>query len=119
MLKRRFTATLLTLALTYLIIPLQVQEGTHVHYAAEAPLTQWKALDQFTSVESCERSRASFLSIAREFTTEETLRKALSYDGPPPLSAEKGRQAFDLLTLGVPLTRCVNAIGSALERANY
>jgi hypothetical protein len=119
MLKRRFTATLLTLALTYLIIPPQVQEGTHVRYEAEAPVTAWKALDQFGSAESCERSRALFISMAQEFTTTEKLRKALSYHDLPPLSVADGRQAFDLVTLGFPLTRCVNAIGSALERANY
>jgi hypothetical protein len=119
MLERRFTAMLLTLALTYLIIPPQVQEGTHLHYAVEAPLTQWKALDQFSSVESCERGRASFLSMAREFRTAESLRKALSFNDLPPMSAEEGSHAFDLVTLGFPLTRCVNTIGSTLERANY
>ena len=119
MLKRRFIATLLTLALTYLVIPPEIQERTHVRYDAQASLSHWKVLDEYASVESCERDRASFLLKAQEFGTEEGLREMLSADGSSPLSAEEARQDFDLLTLGIPVSRCVNAIGSAFEKANY
>jgi hypothetical protein len=118
MLKERCSVALLVVALSYLIVPPGVQEReTSVRFEPQASMTQWKVLDEYASVASCERGREAVLFEASQLKSDDAIRQALAQTHSRA-SLQEWRQMFDAATLGARVARCVNAIGPGFEHTD-
>src|SRR5512146_2398177 len=109
---------LLVVALSYLIIPPGFRErDASIQFEPEAAMTQWKVLDEYASMESCEEGRAAIMFKASQLKSDDAIRLEIA-ESHSRESVQKERRMFDAATLGVLLSRCVSAIGPAFDHTD-
>jgi hypothetical protein len=118
MIKKGCSVALLVVALSYLIVPPGVQErDASIQFEPEASMTQWKILDEFASMESCEQGRAEVMFNASQLRSDDAIRLEIA-EYHSRESVQKERRMVDAAALGVLLARCVSAIGPAFDHTN-
>jgi hypothetical protein len=118
MLKERCSVALLVVALSYLIVPPGFREkDTSLRFEPEASMTQWRVLDEYASVASCEEGRAAVLFKASQFKSDDAIRRELA-ETHSRASLQQERLDFDAAALGARVARCVSAIGPAFEHTD-
>jgi hypothetical protein len=118
MIKNGCSVALLVVALSYLIIPPGAQErDASVRFEPEASMTQWKVVDEFASMASCEQGRVAIMFKASQLRSDDAIRLGIA-ESHSREGVQKERRAFDAVALGVLLARCVSAIGPSFDHTN-
>ena len=115
---RERCSILFVVALTYLIIPPGVRErDASIQFEPEASMTQWKILDEYASVESCEQDRAATMFKAAQLKSDDAISIEIA-ESHSRDSVQQERRMVDAAALALLLSRCVSAIGGAFDHTD-